>query len=118
MLAATRWTQHQRPAQEKKVVILLTGRYAGKKAVIIRNHDDGTASRKYGHAEVLVLTKEPRKVGLVGQEASTHHQLQQLSLSMLQVIKRSSQKTQAKRSFMKASGVVLWLFMAAAMTAR
>ena len=50
-------------AQEKKVVILLTGRYAGKKAVIIRNHDDGTAARKYGHAEVLVLTKEPRKVG-------------------------------------------------------
>ena len=49
-------------AQEKKVIILLTGRYAGKKAVIIRNHDDGTTNRKYGHAEVLVLTKEPRKV--------------------------------------------------------
>ena len=49
--------------QEKKVVILLTGRYAGKKAVIIRNHDEGIPSRKYGHAEVLVLTKEPRKVG-------------------------------------------------------
>ena len=48
--------------QEKKVIILLTGRYAGKKAVIIRNHDDGTPNRKYGHAEVLVLTKEPRKV--------------------------------------------------------
>ena len=49
-------------AQEKKVIILLTGRYAGKKAVIIRNHDDGTTNRKYGHAEVLVLTKEPKKV--------------------------------------------------------
>ena len=44
------------------MIILLTGRYAGKKAVIIRNHDDGTPNRKYGHAEVLVLTKEPRKV--------------------------------------------------------
>ncbi|KAK9810065.1 hypothetical protein WJX72_004189 [[Myrmecia] bisecta] len=45
-----------------KVVILLTGRYAGKKAVIVKNFDDGTSSRPYGHAIVVGLSKEPRKV--------------------------------------------------------
>ena len=49
-------------SQAGKVVILLTGRYAGKKAVIVRNYDDGTTGRKYGHAVVCGLSKEPRKV--------------------------------------------------------
>ncbi len=49
--------------QPQKVVILLTGRYAGKKAVIVKNFDDGTSSRPYGHALVVGLAKEPRKVG-------------------------------------------------------
>ena len=44
------------------MVILLTGRYAGKKAVIVKNYDDGTSHRPYGHALVLGLSKEPRKV--------------------------------------------------------
>jgi large subunit ribosomal protein L27e len=44
------------------VVILLTGRYAGKKAVIVKNYDDGTSTRPYGHALVCGLSKEPRKV--------------------------------------------------------
>ena len=48
--------------QQGKVVILLTGRYAGKKAVIVRNYDEGTTGRKYGHAVVCGLSKEPRKV--------------------------------------------------------
>jgi len=61
-----------------KVVIVLTGRYAGKKAVIVKNHDEGTSSRPYGHALVVGLSKEPRKV-----------------------IKRSSLKKQAKRSSVK-----------------
>ena len=46
----------------QKVVILTTGRFAGKKAVIVKNYDDGTSSRPYGHALVLGLAKEPRKV--------------------------------------------------------
>lgn len=48
--------------QPGKVVILLSGRYAGKKAVIVKNHDDGTSTRGYGHALVCGLAKEPRKV--------------------------------------------------------
>lgn len=43
------------------MVILLTGRYAGKKAVIVKNYDDGSSSRPYGHAIVCGLAKEPRK---------------------------------------------------------
>ena len=65
-------------AQNNKVVILLTGRYAGKKAVIVRNYDDGTNSRPYGHALVVGLAKYPRKV-----------------------TKRSSEKTREKRMKMK-----------------
>jgi ribosomal protein L14E/L6E/L27E len=48
--------------QAGKVVILLTGRYAGKKAVIVKHYDDGTSSRPYGHALVCGLSTEPRKV--------------------------------------------------------
>ncbi|KAG7672578.1 putative 60S ribosomal protein L27 [Nannochloris sp. 'desiccata'] len=61
-----------------KVVILLSGRFAGKKAVIVKNYDDGTSGRAYGHALVCGLSKEPRKV-----------------------IKRSSLKKQARRSSVK-----------------
>ena len=49
--------------QPGKVVILLTGRFAGKKAVIVKNNDDGAAGRSYGHAVVVGLAREPRKVG-------------------------------------------------------
>jgi large subunit ribosomal protein L27e len=48
--------------QAGKVVILLTGRYAGKKAVIVKNYDDGNSAKPYGHALVCGLSKEPRKV--------------------------------------------------------
>ena len=53
-----------------KVVILLSGRYAGKKAVIVKNYDDGTSSRPYGHALVCGLSKEPRKVRARGRGAA------------------------------------------------
>ncbi|CAA2996930.1 60S ribosomal L27 [Olea europaea subsp. europaea] len=45
-----------------KAVIILQGRYAGRKAVIIRNFDDGTRDRAYGHCLVAGLAKYPRKV--------------------------------------------------------
>eukprot|EP00245_Coleochaete_scutata_P003098 TRINITY_DN14417_c0_g2_i1.p1 TRINITY_DN14417_c0_g2~~TRINITY_DN14417_c0_g2_i1.p1 ORF type:complete len:139 (+),score=42.83 TRINITY_DN14417_c0_g2_i1:105-521(+) len=62
-----------------KVVVLLQGRFAGRKAVIVKNFDDGTSSRPYGHALVAGIAKYPRKV-----------------------IKKASQKTIAKRSRLKA----------------
>merc|ERR1719162_438113 len=45
-----------------KVVILLTGRYAGRKAIVIKTYDDGHADRKFGHAIVAGIDRYPRKV--------------------------------------------------------
>lgn len=45
-----------------KVVIVLNGRYAGRKAVIVRNFDDGNGSRPYGHALVAGVDRYPLKV--------------------------------------------------------
>lgn len=61
-----------------KVVVLLQGRFAGRKAVIVKSFEDGTKERPYGHALVAGIAKYPRKV-----------------------IKKASAKTIAKRSRLK-----------------
>lgn len=33
-----------------KVVMVLAGRFAGKKAVVVKANDDGTAEKKFPHA--------------------------------------------------------------------
>ncbi|KAE8776401.1 60S ribosomal protein L27-3 [Hordeum vulgare] len=45
-----------------KAVILLQGRYAGKKSVIVRVFEEGTRDRPYGHCLVADLAKYPKKV--------------------------------------------------------
>ncbi|KAM7278671.1 hypothetical protein ACFE04_005805 [Oxalis oulophora] len=45
-----------------KAVILLQGRYAGRKAVIVKSFDDGSRDRPYGHCLVAGLKKYPKKV--------------------------------------------------------
>eukprot|EP00118_Oscarella_pearsei_P028801 m.2969 g.2969 ORF g.2969 m.2969 type:complete len:137 (+) comp8991_c0_seq1:32-442(+) len=45
-----------------RVVLVLAGRYAGKKAVIVKNHDDGDSRRQYGHALVAGINRYPLKV--------------------------------------------------------
>ena len=45
-----------------KVVVVLNGRYAGKKAVIVKNYDDGDAQRPYGHALIAGIERAPLKV--------------------------------------------------------
>lgn len=45
-----------------KVVIVLSGRFAGRKAIIVKNHDDGSNERHYGHALVVGIDKYPLKV--------------------------------------------------------
>ncbi|KAL9966217.1 hypothetical protein ACROYT_G024260 [Oculina patagonica] len=45
-----------------KVVLVLNGRYAGKKAVIVKNYDDGTTDKPYGHALVAGIARYPLKV--------------------------------------------------------
>ncbi|XP_039015923.1 60S ribosomal protein L27-3-like [Hibiscus syriacus] len=45
-----------------KAVIVLQGRYAGRKAVIVRSFDEGTRDRPYGHCLVAGIKKYPNKV--------------------------------------------------------
>lgn len=45
-----------------KVVLLLNGRMAGKKAVIVKTFDEGTPDRQYGHCLVAGIQKYPLKV--------------------------------------------------------
>lgn len=45
-----------------KVVIMLNGRFAGKKAVIVNVISRKTKSRKYSHCVVAGINRYPRKV--------------------------------------------------------
>merc|ERR1712058_38124 len=41
---------------------VLGGKYAGRKAIIVKDYDDGTQDRQYGHALVAGIDKYPLKV--------------------------------------------------------
>ncbi|GAA5830717.1 uncharacterized protein JCM6883_004789 [Sporobolomyces salmoneus] len=45
-----------------KVALVLSGRYAGRKVVVIRQSDEGTKERPYPHAIVAGVDRYPRKV--------------------------------------------------------
>jgi large subunit ribosomal protein L27e len=45
-----------------KVVLVLGGRFAGRKAIIVKNYDEGTSEKPYGHALVAGVDRYPRKV--------------------------------------------------------
>jgi len=45
-----------------KVVIVLAGRYAGRKAVVVKAFDDGTNEHKFPHALVAGIERYPLKV--------------------------------------------------------
>ncbi|KAI0244570.1 60S ribosomal protein L27B [Massospora cicadina] len=45
-----------------KVAIILRGRFAGKKVVIVRNNDEGTKEHPYGHAIVAGVERYPLRV--------------------------------------------------------
>ena len=48
--------------KRNKKVIVLQGRYPGKKAVIVRTFDEGTRERPYGHCLVAGIKKYPGMV--------------------------------------------------------
>ena len=45
-----------------KVVIVLAGRYAGRKAVVVKSNDDGAGDKNFGHAIVAGIDRYPRKI--------------------------------------------------------
>jgi hypothetical protein len=40
-----------------KVVLVLAGRYAGRKAVIVKPNDEGTSDKPYGHALIAGIDR-------------------------------------------------------------
>ncbi|EJD01925.1 60s ribosomal protein l27 [Fomitiporia mediterranea MF3/22] len=45
-----------------KVALVLQGRQAGKKVVVIKQNDEGTKERPYPHAIIVGIERYPRKV--------------------------------------------------------
>merc|ERR1712172_249948 len=45
-----------------RVVIVTAGKYAGRKAVVVKESNEGTQDRLYGHALVAGIDRYPRKV--------------------------------------------------------
>eukprot|EP00286_Rhodomonas_abbreviata_P011015 CAMPEP_0181326744 /NCGR_PEP_ID=MMETSP1101-20121128/21684_1 /TAXON_ID=46948 /ORGANISM="Rhodomonas abbreviata, Strain Caron Lab Isolate" /LENGTH=142 /DNA_ID=CAMNT_0023435263 /DNA_START=24 /DNA_END=452 /DNA_ORIENTATION=+ len=45
-----------------KVVIVLAGRFAGRKAIVVKASEEGNDSKKFGHALVAGIDRYPRKV--------------------------------------------------------
>merc|ERR1712022_108373 len=45
--------------RDGKIVVCLQGRYAGKKAVILKTDDEGGKERPYGHCVVAGVAKAP-----------------------------------------------------------
>merc|ERR1712071_374421 len=45
-----------------KVVLVLAGRYAGKKAIVVKTFDDGSKDREFGHCLVAGIDRNPLKV--------------------------------------------------------
>ena len=43
--------------KQGKVVLVLNGRFAGRKAVIVKNYDEGGADKPYGHALVAGIDR-------------------------------------------------------------
>jgi large subunit ribosomal protein L27e len=49
-------------SESGKVVILLAGRHAGKKAIVVKTFDDGNSDKRFAHCLVAGLARNPRKV--------------------------------------------------------
>mmetsp|Transcript_20353 Transcript_20353/g.46719 ORF Transcript_20353/g.46719 Transcript_20353/m.46719 type:complete len:148 (+) Transcript_20353:74-517(+) len=45
-----------------RVVVLLQGRYSGKKGIVVKTFDEGTKARPFGHCLVAGVENAPRKV--------------------------------------------------------
>uniref|UniRef100_A0A6A7FP21 Large ribosomal subunit protein eL27 n=2 Tax=Hirondellea gigas TaxID=1518452 RepID=A0A6A7FP21_9CRUS len=48
--------------KQGRVVIVLSGSYAGKKALVVKSNDEGTTDRPYEHALIAGIARYPRPV--------------------------------------------------------
>lgn len=58
--------------KNSKVVIVLSGRYAGRKAIILKTYDEGTMDNKFGQALVAGIDRYPRRVCRRMNKAKVH----------------------------------------------
>tara|TARA_B110000208_G_scaffold184706_1_gene238881 strand:- start:1213 stop:1704 length:492 start_codon:yes stop_codon:yes gene_type:complete len=47
--------------KQGKVVVILSGRYAGKKAIVVKVNDEGKGDRRFGHCLVAGIERGPRR---------------------------------------------------------
>merc|ERR1711941_166566 len=45
-----------------RVIVMLNGRYTGKKAIVVKTFDEGSKARSFGHALVAGVDRAPLKV--------------------------------------------------------
>ncbi|RHY74090.1 hypothetical protein DYB37_004328 [Aphanomyces astaci] len=62
MMVVMIWTCCVYSVKNGKVVVLLNGRYAGRKAIVVKTYDEGHGDRKFGHAIVAGIDRYPRKI--------------------------------------------------------
>ncbi|XP_063696849.1 large ribosomal subunit protein eL27 [Culicoides brevitarsis] len=55
-----------------KVVLVLSGRYSGRKAIILKTFDDGTPDKQFGHALVAGIDRYPKRVTRRMNKAKIH----------------------------------------------
>jgi large subunit ribosomal protein L27e len=55
-----------------KVVLVLSGRFAGRKAIIMKTFDDGTSEKMFGQALVAGIDRYPRRVTRRMNKAKVH----------------------------------------------
>ena len=55
-----------------RVVILLAGRRSGKKAIIMKQCDEGKKNRKFGHALVAGVEAGPKKIQQTPWDTQAH----------------------------------------------
>ena len=48
--------------KQGKVVLVLNGRFAGRKALIVKPHDEGTSDKPFGHALIAGIDRYPKLV--------------------------------------------------------
>ena len=48
--------------KQGKVVLVLSGRFAGRKAIIVKPNDEGTSDKPFGHALIAGIDRYPRIV--------------------------------------------------------
>merc|ERR1712062_489594 len=84
-----------------RVVILTAGKYAGRKAVVVKETNDGTQDRMYGHALVAGIDRYPRKVtkSMGKKKIASRNKLKPVSK---EIVNKDSLKDSTKKRSAKA----------------